>query len=101
MTVQTLTLPNVSRWCGHAAMDWSMQIELPHFDAIRGIPRRDDASATNGAAYARLHVLDFEGVGLTAIGCDDALTGVVGVGIGRGHGVPMWPPHRVHRADET
>jgi hypothetical protein len=66
-------------------MNRAFEIELPHFQAIVGIPGIDDASTADSALENRLDVLHLEGEGFAAIGCDDALSCVVGVGVRLAH----------------
>ena len=59
-------------------------MELPHFDAIGGVPRVNDESATNGATHEGLHVCAWQGLkGFGGVGTASSMQGM-GVGDG-GH----------------
>jgi hypothetical protein len=85
IAIDTLALANVASWDREAPMDGAFEIELPHFEAIVGIPGIDDASAAHGALENRLDILNLEGEGFAAIGCDDALCRVIGMGVWLAH----------------
>lgn len=89
-SVKARALTDVARRSGTAPLNRVGKVKLPHFEAVGGVPGRDDAGATHRAADTCLDILTREGH--TLLRSLSACTCVVRVCIRTGHaeGAESW-----------